>query len=132
MKLAGLQGLTSLSPVLLYAVLGSFSSIRSLGVLSFTSGVVFPMMALLAGVLGGYEFALATDIYFAGRNTPRKSFGILYGVDLLGASLGALTVSALLLPLFGFLKTSALIAALSVVPALLALSAGLLKWDLAE
>jgi spermidine synthase len=132
MKLAGLQGLTSLSPVLLYAVLGSFSSIRSLGVLSFTSGVVFPMMALLAGALGGYEFALATDIYFAGRDAPRKSFGILYGVDLLGASLGALTVSALLLPLFGFLKASAFIAALSVVPALLALSAGLLKWDLAE
>lgn len=52
---------------------------------------------------------------------------MLYAVDLIGACLGALVLSAFLLPLFGFLKAATFIAAVNLVPAVLALRVGWAK-----
>ena len=52
------------------------------------------------------------------------SMGILYGVDLAGACLGTLVLSAFLLPLFGFLKAAAFVAIVNLVAALLAVRVG--------
>lgn len=120
MWLAGLQIVAALSPVLLYLFFSSLAGIRSSAVLALVSQVVFPSMAFLAGVLGGYEFALATDVFLAGSRVPQAGMGTLYGIDLLGACVGTLLLSAFLLPLFGFLKAALFIAVVNLVPALLA------------
>jgi spermidine synthase len=124
MQLAGLQVLAALSPLLLYLFLNSFAGVRSSGMLTLVSQILFPAIALLAGILGGYELALATEIFFSDAQVPPASLGMLYGIDLIGACLGALMLSAFLLPLFGFLKTSTFIAVVNLVPALLAVRVG--------
>jgi len=129
MRLAGLQILAAMSPVLLYLFFSSLAGIRSSGLLVVVSQIIFPATALLAGVLGGYEFALATEVFFAGSPVPQTSMGMLYGVDLLGACLGTLVLSAFLLPLFGFLKAAMFIAAVNLVPALLAVWVGRSKLE---
>ena len=129
MRLAGLQVLAAMSPVLLYLFFSSLAGIRSSGTLVFVSQIVFPAVALLAGVLGGYEFALATEVFLAGSQVPPASMGMLYGIDLLGASVGTLVVSAFLLPLFGFLKAAVFIAVVNLVPALLAVGVGRSKLE---
>jgi spermidine synthase len=129
MRLAGLQVLAAMSPVLLYLFFSSLAGIRNPGMLVFVSQIVFPAVALLAGVLGGYEFALATEVFFAGSQVPQAGMGILYGIDLLGACLGTLVLSAFLLPLFGFLKAAMFIAVVNLVPALLAVWVGRSKLE---
>jgi len=129
LRLAGLQILAALSPLLLYFFLSSLAGVRSWNILALASHILFPTMALLAGMLGGYEFALATEVFFADSPTPRANMGLLYGVDLFGACLGALALSAFLLPLFGFLKAAAFIAVVNLVPALLA---GRVAWATQE
>jgi spermidine synthase len=123
-QLAGLQILAALSPLVLYFVLNSLAGTRSLNTLSAASQVLFPALALLAGALGGYEFALAAEVFFADARARAPSIGMLYAVDLIGACVGALVLSAFLLPLFGFLKAAIFIAAANLVPAVLAFRVG--------
>jgi spermidine synthase len=123
-QLAGLQILAALSPILLYFVFNSLAVARSLTTLVVASQVLFPTLALIAGALGGYEFALAAEGYFADTKSPPASMGMLYAVDLIGACVGALVLSAFLLPLFGFLKAAIFIAAVNLVPAVLAFRVG--------
>ena len=129
LQLAGLQIFAASSPLLLYIFLSSLAGVRSSTVLTFASQIFFPTIALLAGLLGGYEFALATEVFFADSPAPQANMGLLYGVDLFGACLGALVLSAFLLPLFGFLKAAAFIAMVNLVPALLAARVAWAKLD---
>jgi spermidine synthase len=76
--------------------------------------VVFPLLALLGGLLPGLAFAAAV----AARGGERAA-GLLYGVDLAGGSLGALLGAGLLVPLLGLPGTCA-VAALLGAAALLA------------
>jgi hypothetical protein len=89
-------------------------------------------------LLGGYQFPLASRLYFAGSEEPRipqggthvrptssalnskRNPGILYGLDLLGACLGAVALSAYLLPVYGFRRTAILMAVVNLGPAALA------------
>ncbi len=84
---------------------------------SFCVQVVFLATALLGGAIGGYQFPLAMRAFVAGKreDDPHAS-GILYAVDLLGASLGALVISIYLLPVFGFFQTAALAALANLAP----------------
>jgi spermidine synthase len=89
-SLQALQAAAAISPLLLVPVL--IASPPS----------VFPALAVVCGALGGYQFAVAS------RLTPKP--GLLYAVDLAGACAGALLLSAWLIPVYGFLKTAALMA----------------------
>lgn len=122
LRVAGLQICAALAPLLLYALLATLAGVGSLNVLTVASQIIFPLMALLAGALGGYEFAVATELFLADREASQPSMGMLYGVDLMGACLGTLVASVFLLPLFGFFKTARLIALVNLIPAMLALS----------
>ena len=129
-QLAGLQILAALSPLLLYLVLNSLAGTKSISTLVVASQILFPALALLAGALGGYEFALAAEVFFADARARAPSMGMLYAVDLIGACVGALVLSAFLLPLFGFLKAATFIAAVNLVPAVLAFRVGWAKPEL--
>jgi spermidine synthase len=122
--LAALQVLAAASPLLIFWCLAALAAVKSLAVLTLASHLAFPSAALLAGTLGGYEFALATEVYFRDIRSAQKSTGLLYGLDLLGACLGALLLSAFLLPLFGFFNAAVFIAAVNLAPAVLAASLG--------
>jgi spermidine synthase len=77
--------------------------------------VAFPVLALLCGMLGGYEFPVASRIFCA-RNP-----GTLYALDLAGSCLGAVLFSVYLIPVFGFLRTAVLASMVSLAPAVMAM-----------
>jgi len=78
---------------------------------------LFPVLAVISGMLGGYQFPVATELYF---RDSKWGPGVLYAVDLFGGCAGALLLSSYLIPVFGFWKTAWLTAAVNLVPALLA------------
>jgi len=86
--------------------------------------LVFPVLAALAGSLGGYQFPIATEIYLR-ESSPAARLGTLYAIDLLGGCVGALLLSGYLIPVFGFWRTAWLSAAVNLAPALLAVRVSL-------
>jgi spermidine synthase len=81
--------------------------------------VVFPALAALAGMLGGFQFVMAAEIFLHDRQ-GRPGLGALYAIDLLGGCAGALVLSSYLIPVFGFWKTAWLVAAINLAAALVA------------
>jgi spermidine synthase len=120
LRLALLQLLAALAPLLLYALFVLLEGVRSLAALLTISQMVFPVLALIAGLMGGYQFPLASRIYFARSDSSNRNPGMLYALDLLGACLGAVALSAYLLPVYGFLRTAMLMAVVNLAPAALA------------
>ena len=143
--LAGLQILLAASPLLLYGLLVQLGRVSSVGGQRAASEVLFPALALVAGLLGGFQFLLASRAYFSNGPVPARpapgdaqsagspgtarplvptpSPGALYALDLAGACAGALALSVLLIPVYGFLRTAALMAAVNLLPAGMAAAA---------
>ena len=135
-KLALLQLLAAAAPLLLYALFVLLARVKSLPALLSISPMVFPLLALMAGLMGGFQFPVASRLYLSdspsrspllseeGNTTAgtqgQGSPGTLYGLDLLGACLGAVALSAYLLPVYGFLRTAVLMAVANLGPAALA------------
>ena len=117
--LAATQFLLALSgPALIYLA-RLLSGISSATATLLAAQFVFPSLAVLGGMLGGYQFPIATEIYL-GDGGPKASVGTLYTLDLIGGCVGALLLSTYLIPVFGFWKTAWLSAAVNLAPALLA------------
>jgi spermidine synthase len=115
-----LQALAALSPLLLYVVFVVVAQIKNPSALSLVSQTLFPTLALLCGLLGGYQFPVASRIYFSGSENGMRSPGIVYALDLAGACVGAVVLSAYWVPVFGFLRTALLMAVVNLAPAVLA------------
>ena len=113
------QMLAAAAPLVL---LGLFELMGPAGIPSLVaSWIAFPALALACGMLGGYEFLIASRIFFAG--TAHRP-GTLYAFDLAGSCLGAILFSIWLVPVFGFLKTALLSAMVSLAAAAMAMLAG--------
>jgi spermidine synthase len=110
-------------PVLIFLI-SLLSRISGTSATLLTAQFVFPTLAACGGALGGYQFPVATEIYFQDSG-PSRGLGTLYAVDLLGGCLGALLLSGYLIPVFGFWKTALLSAAVNLAPALLAVRVSL-------
>jgi len=106
--LAGVQVLVALAPLVL------------LSLFRWLTPVTTPVLALACGMLGGYEFPLASRIYFSRRSFFGQSGGVggLYALDLAGSCLGAVLISLWFIPIFGFFKTALLLALVSLAPAI--------------
>ena len=122
--MAAIQFLLALSGPTLMFLIGFLSRLSGAGAALWTTQVVFPALAALSGLLGGYQFPVATEIYLS-DSSARTNLGALYATDLLGGCIGALLVSGYLIPVFGFWKTAWLTAASNLAPALLAARVGL-------
>jgi spermidine synthase len=109
--------LAASGPVLLLAVslLGNLTGTASTWA---AAQLVFPALAALTGMLGGYQFVVVARIFLAGGG--RSRLGALYAIDLLGGCVGALVLSTYLIPVFGFWKTAWLAAAINFAVALMA------------
>ena len=127
LRLAAIQIAAGLSPLLLYAFLLASAKITSQGGLVLVSYLLFPLVGFLCGALGGYQFPLASQIFYSGPINKAQNTGSLYALDLFGACLGAVLLSAYLIPIFGFLQTSVLVFVLNSAMALLAFMAALAK-----
>jgi predicted membrane-bound spermidine synthase len=118
------QVLAAAAPLVL---LGLFEAMGPAGISSLVaSQILFPALALACGMLGGYEFLVASRIFFGGTQTrtpaPYRP-GTLYALDLAGSCVGAVLFSAWLVPVFGFLKMALLSAMLSLAAAAMAMLA---------
>jgi spermidine synthase len=83
--------------------------------LVFTSiqGILLFLTAL-AGFLVGSQFPLANKMWLKDRAALAGTAGLLYASDLVGAFLGAIIVSVVLIPVLGILETCLLAAILKV------------------
>jgi spermidine synthase len=113
------QFLLAISGPALIFVVAMLTKISGVATTWLAAQIVFPALAALSGILGGYQFPIATQIYLQDGNS-RPKLGTLYAIDLLGGCVGALVVSSYLIPVFGFWKTAWLSAAINLVAALLA------------
>lgn len=136
--LGRVQLAAAVAPLALCGLFEAFARVTSPLGLLLVSQVVFPVLAIVCGVLGGYEFPLASRIFFSsgrpgGFSSGRAGgfcsgraggAGTLYALDLAGSCLGAILFSTYLIPVFGFLKTAALSAMVSAAPAAMAILSG--------
>ena len=122
--LAGLQILLAASPMLLYGLFIQLGRVSSVGGQRASSEILFPALALVAGLMGGFQFLLASRAYFGDAPEGGRSPGVLYALDLAGACAGALALSILLIPVYGFLRTAVLMAAVNLAPAVMAAASG--------
>ncbi len=119
--MATTQFLLALSGPVLIFVISLLSKLSGVAATWFAAQFVFPALAALCGMVGGYQFPIATEIYLHDdASSSRSRLGTLYAIDLLGGCAGALLLSSYLIPVFGFWKTAWLSAAVSLAPSLLA------------
>ena len=118
-SLAIAQFLMALSAPVLMIVVGLLDKASGTPATWMAAELVFPALAAMSGMLGGYQFAVAAEVYLDGREGG-GGLGVLYGIDLLGGCMGALLLSSYLIPVFGFWRTAWLCAAINLAPAVLA------------
>jgi spermidine synthase len=114
-----LQFLAATSSLFLYLLLHTLAAAKKLPAIFLVSQVIFPLLAVLCGLLGGYQFPIASRIFFARSKGNAGSPGTVYALDLAGACLGALLLSSYLVPVFGFQQTAWLMAVVNLAPAFL-------------
>jgi hypothetical protein len=102
----------SIYPLLL---LGVFQIFKGGYAYSLGANVVFPILPVIAGFIGGFQFPLATKIYLKYNPKIGRVAGVTYGVDLAGSCIGASLVSTFLVPIIGIPSTCYAIALLSLV-----------------
>ena len=126
---AGMQVLAMVLPLLLYVLFVALAGAKNPPAVFLAGEVLFPVLAVVCGLVGGYQFPIASRIFLdevetKGAGAPEApGLGFLYALDLAGACLGAVLLSAYLAPVFGFRETAALMALVNLAPA--ALMAGL-------
>ena len=119
-RLLLLQLLAAFSPVLLYVLFDTVAALKNPTTVFFASQILFPVLAMSCGLLGGYQFPVATRIFFSDSHHQASGPGALYALDLAGACLGAVVLSSYLVPVFGFQETAWLMAVVNLAPAVLA------------
>ncbi|UCG52044.1 MAG: fused MFS/spermidine synthase [Candidatus Latescibacterota bacterium] len=118
-RLIILQILAAASPMLMLVVFLVVREIASPAGVFAMSNFLFPALALVSGVLGGYQFPIASRVYFNETRTSGGGLGTVYALDLVGACLGAAVLSAYLIPIFGFARTAVIMVVINLAPAVL-------------
>ena len=129
--LAITQALAAAAPLVLLGLFQAIGRAHSTLLTLLASQVAFPALALVSGMLGGYEFAVASRVFFGGNETGiavTHRPGTLYALDLAGSCLGAVLFSAWLVPVFGFLKTAILSALVSLAAVMAIFVSRLALW----
>jgi spermidine synthase len=116
---AAIQFLLAASTPALMVLVAMLSQTSGAAATLLTAQLAFPALAALGGMLGGFQFPVATEIYLHDWSA-QQGLGTLYALDLLGGCAGALLLSGYLIPVFGFWKTAWLSAAVNLAPAVLA------------
>jgi spermidine synthase len=118
-RVVKLQFFAAVSSMLLYLLLQAFAASNTPSTVFVVSQIIFPLLAVFCGLLGGYQFPIASRLFFAKSTDKESSPGTLYALDLAGSCLGALVLSSYLVPVFGFAQTAWLMAVVNLAPAIL-------------
>jgi spermidine synthase len=118
--LAGLQGGLAVLAASLALWLQGGVSLEPCGS-EFWTRAGYVMVLVVAGVGGGGIFALSGALWHEIQPEARGQSGKLYAVDLLGATLGTLGISLLVLPVWGILPALWLVAFLHAGAGVMAL-----------
>ncbi|MDP8213728.1 MAG: fused MFS/spermidine synthase [Candidatus Euphemobacter frigidus] len=94
-----------LYPLLLPGVFYLLAANPGRTMIRFGENIIFPAFPVIAGFIGGFQLPLAGRIYLKSRKRLGMVSGLVYGFDLLGACLGALLISAFVLPIMGVAAT---------------------------
>jgi len=100
--------LTSLTLILLHAHIDRPGLLMPMQIALFT-------LNLICGALVGSEFPLANKIFLKLTEEISEVAGTLYASDLVGAWMGALLASIVLIPVLGIPQTCLLVAAVKLV-----------------
>lgn len=77
-----------------------------------SANIIIPILIFFGGFMGGLHFPLSVGIL------KRKKAGIVYGVDLIGSSIGALITSIIFIPILGIIFTLFIFVVLNVLVAI--------------
>ncbi len=88
----------------------------------FASQIDFYIFLLIAGIFIGIEFPLASKVYHREDTKIVETTGKIYTADLLGGFIGAITVSAIFIPVIGIYQTLLLALLLKIISLLLLLT----------
>ncbi len=105
-----------------FALLGIIILLHTPSPLSRTSSIMeagFPLLTSVAGYLGGFHFPLINSMYLGGGKEVGKVVSLVYGIDLIGSSVGALSAGVILLPVLGLQDTLYLITVFNVFAVIL-------------
>ncbi|MCL5981013.1 MAG: fused MFS/spermidine synthase [Firmicutes bacterium] len=99
--LAGVQLLSALWAGLMALVLPGAAAVPSPAMVF----VLFSALTLATGLVNGINFPLSAACYLTLSRQAEKSAGTAYGVELLGACIGAVLASVVLVPIFGIMAS---------------------------
>ena len=102
--------------VLLPFILISLNTIKNTTLVFISSQIIIPLLTLIIAIMVGMEFPLASKLHFKSISSTAAS---LYNSDLIGACIGALLVSALLIPLIGIINVCLLVGLLNIISGLI-------------
>jgi len=94
--------------VLLIAIQGDFilfSVLLAVAFSKFCPDALFPILSVVAGSIGGAQFAIANKILLGRKRDVATVGGLSYGTDLFGSFFGALLTGIFLIPILGIPKT---------------------------
>jgi len=118
--LVAIQAVAAVLPLAIFVAIAASARIVTPAGVFAASNVLFPLMALVSGLLGGYQFPVASRLFFVGASEARSGSGpgAVYAIDLAGACLGALLIGAYFIPVFGFFHTAILLSIVNIAPAI--------------
>ncbi|MDD3088888.1 MAG: hypothetical protein PHT95_02960 [Candidatus Omnitrophica bacterium] len=100
-----LQALLAGTSLLLPAVFVLFSKAETVWVCAIGAELIFPLMPVIFGFIGGMIFPIANRIVLDSRNDVGRVSGASNGMDLIGACAGALLASSVFIPILGIFQT---------------------------
>jgi predicted membrane-bound spermidine synthase len=111
----GTQIAVCLYPLLLPFLFVAFRDAAFIQRHPFIFAGVFSVLPVLSGFIGGFQYPLAAQSisYYRKDISPSHSEGLLYAVDALGASLGAIFVAIVLIPTLGITSVAMMCSCLS-------------------
>jgi spermidine synthase len=125
------QLLLAVSCPALMLVVGLLAEASGVATSWVVAQLVFPALAALSGMLGGFQFVIAAQVFLR-DGEGRSRLGVLYAIDLLGGCVGALVISSYLIPVFGFWRTAWLGAAVNLAAVAVAGRVSLDKYSVGE
>jgi len=105
-KLVNIHLLLAILPIILILFLSEVISYLYYIDESFFTWFIFPLFALICGGAGGYQFPFTSKLYFGTGSNINQNAGILYGIDILGAMVGTILLTIIMIPLFGFYEVA--------------------------
>lgn len=83
--------------------------------LAQTMQILFILLPVICGFMGGFQFILANKIYSKESKDIAKSTAVLYGIDLLGSCAGGVLAGVLLIPVIGIIETCILLGVINLL-----------------